>query len=289
MWPVKETISGPRRARTNSKISERLGPIRSVLLLIGTILISSGQYLSELSATNEIVPRDLAQLDLRVNTMKREEIVKGLTLSSELREDNPDVQHEQIELGVGGPGTHSNSFKRIKRGFRSRPKLRGKIFSKVSPILKKVTPTKVIIGAHLGTMAYRKYVNWTSSSNGTLNGTLEANLTSITTARVPVTPVKPAAAAATNTTQWFVPVELARSNSSARSDGANLSVTVNGTSITGASFNITEDDDNDDNDGKDVDDSDSSNSTTLIPLTLVEILPLVSAASNSSLKLKPAS
>lgn len=285
MWPVKERISGPRRARTNSKISERLGPIRPVLLLIGTILISSGQYLSEPSVTNEIVPRDLSQLDPRVNTMKREESVKGLTLSSELREDNPGVQHEQIELGVGGPGTHSNSFKRIKRGFRSRPKLRGKIFSKVSPILKKATPTKVIIGAHLGTMAYRKYVNWTSSSNGTLNGTREANLTSIATARVPLTPAV-AAAAATNTTQWFVPVELARSNSSARSDGANLSVTVNGTSITGASFNITEDDDND---GNDFDDSDSYNSTTLIPLTLVEILPLVSAASNSSLKLKPAS
>lgn len=44
---------------------------------------------------------------------------------------------------------------KTKRSLRSRPKITRRL-------LKKITPTKVIIGAHVGTWAYRKYQNWTS-------------------------------------------------------------------------------------------------------------------------------
>lgn len=61
--------------------------------------------------------------------------------------------------------TRDLMLRRLKRGFRSRPKLTTRIFNKVSPILKKVSPTKVLIGSHLGTLAYRKYTNYTNSLN----------------------------------------------------------------------------------------------------------------------------
>lgn len=57
---------------------------------------------------------------------------------------------------------------RTKRGIRSRPKFRTKIFNKVAPIIKKATPTKVLIASHLGTLAYKKYTNYTGTSNSTL-------------------------------------------------------------------------------------------------------------------------
>lgn len=83
--------------------------------------------------------------------------------------------------------TRDLTLKRLKRGFRSRPKLTTRIFNKVSPILKKVSPTKVLIGSHLGTLAYRKYTNYTNSLNnnnstGSKNQTtpsINANVTAI--------------------------------------------------------------------------------------------------------------
>lgn len=67
---------------------------------------------------------------------------------------------------------------RVKRGFRSRPRIGTRIFNKVKPILKKVSPTKAIIGAHLASIAYRKY----NSNNQTITSKNEIesfNITSV--------------------------------------------------------------------------------------------------------------
>jgi hypothetical protein len=51
---------------------------------------------------------------------------------------------------------------RAKRGLRSRPKLSRKIF-------RKITPTKVLVGGHIASYAYKQYQNWTGQANATTN------------------------------------------------------------------------------------------------------------------------
>lgn len=158
--------------------------------------------------------------------------------------------------------------KRFKRGFRSRPKLRTKIFGKITPILKKPTPTKVIIGAHLGTLAYRKYTNWTSASK-TSNQSVALNGTQI---------LANGTALANNT--WLAPVDV-RPNSTRLvalngvSNSAIINLEAGNETVTPAATNVTLDDEanngsnnNDDDDEDDVDDKQPKT------LTLVEIVPL---------------
>lgn len=61
-------------------------------------------------------------------------------------------------IGKAAIGQTNKTSQRYRRALR--PKINRNIW-------KKVTPTRVFIGAHVGTWAYRKYVNWTSNGNKT--------------------------------------------------------------------------------------------------------------------------
>ena len=63
------------------------------------------------------------------------------------------------------PKADLSQRQRLRRALRSRPKLGRKM-------IRKITPTKVLIGAHVGSWAYKQYVNWTSTAPA--NGTLPA-------------------------------------------------------------------------------------------------------------------
>lgn len=102
------------------------------------------------------------------------------------RSQPPIRRDSRDEDGVGTRSLASSLKHQIeKRSFRSRPKIGSKI-------MRKITPTKVLIGAYAGAWAYRKYTNMTGSVNqtevvarvndtdlATLNGTAKVNVTTI--------------------------------------------------------------------------------------------------------------
>jgi len=60
------------------------------------------------------------------------------------------------------PWPNDSSIFRQTRSLRSRAKFGA---SNGRKLIRKITPTKVIIGAHLGSMAYKQISNWTSTGN----------------------------------------------------------------------------------------------------------------------------
>lgn len=62
---------------------------------------------------------------------------------------------------------------RTKRSLRSRPKSFGR------KIMRKITPTRVLVGAHLGSWAYKEYTNWTATAYANKTGLINTN-TSLT-------------------------------------------------------------------------------------------------------------
>lgn len=80
----------------------------------------------------------------------------------------------------------TSGFWRTTRSFRSRPKLGRKI-------TRKITPTRVLIGAHLGSWAYKEYSNWTSRANASTVNETVALITSVNTTNI-TPPLSPSSA-----------------------------------------------------------------------------------------------
>lgn len=114
-------------------------------------LISVIIFLSVLLEAERV---DWSQSGLRLLGWQREKLIRyGRNIEKRKPPDNNDHGITKI----------SN---RTRRSLARRPKIGTQIW-------KKITPTKVIVGAHLGTWAYRKYTNW-AAGNGTAataNGT----------------------------------------------------------------------------------------------------------------------
>lgn len=123
----------------------------------------------DMSSSAQNPPAEVAPIErlAEANELRPENVTLG-NMSNWRPTFRPEEAQVELSESTGpaprepsaGFGGVAATRKREKRGLRSRPKISRKI-------LKKITPTKVLVGGHIASYAYKQYQNWTGQANAT--------------------------------------------------------------------------------------------------------------------------
>lgn len=106
--------------------------------------------------------------------------VGEITLEAEREQANSLGQHEVRNVSMQVDHRDIDELSPLRPTRSTRPKIRNRL-------LRKMTPTKVLIGSHVAAYAYRKYVNNSTSENSTASMPANASLASADSSTVLLT------------------------------------------------------------------------------------------------------